>query len=140
VSAVWDRITVVAVPHPSRLTQPWHKKADVVNTRRKTLVSSHSLTPQQVRDVADLARLELSDSELETMARQLGAIVDYVAQLQQVPTEGVEPLAHALPVSNVFRDDTPAESLPVDEALANAPDRRRTNRGEHFYGVPAVLE
>jgi aspartyl-tRNA(Asn)/glutamyl-tRNA(Gln) amidotransferase subunit C len=103
-------------------------------------VSSHSLTPQQVRDIAHLARLELSDAEQEAMARQLGAIVDYVAQLQEVPTEGVEPLAHALPVSNVFRDDVPGESLPVDEALANAPDRRRNARGEQYYGVPAVLE
>jgi aspartyl-tRNA(Asn)/glutamyl-tRNA(Gln) amidotransferase subunit C len=98
------------------------------------------LTPQQVRDIAHLARLELSDSEQEAMARQLGAIVEYVAQLQQVPTQGVEPLAHALPVSNVFRDDVPADSLPVDEALANAPDRRRDSRGAQFYGVPAVLE
>ncbi len=70
------------------------------------------LTPQQVRDIAHLARLELNETELESMARQLGAIVDYVAQLQQVPTDGVEPLAHALPVSNVFRDDEPAPSLP----------------------------
>jgi aspartyl-tRNA(Asn)/glutamyl-tRNA(Gln) amidotransferase subunit C len=98
------------------------------------------LTPQQVRDIALLARLELSESELEAMARQLGAIVDYVAQLQKVPTDGVEPLAHALPVANVFRDDEPVASLPVAEALANAPDRRRDSRGEQFYGVPAVLE
>jgi aspartyl-tRNA(Asn)/glutamyl-tRNA(Gln) amidotransferase subunit C len=98
-----------------------------------------SLTPEQVRDIAVLARLQLSDAELQEMARQLGAIVDYVAQLQQVSTDGVEPLAHALPVANVFRPDEPAPSLSVEEALANAPDRR-SNRGEQFYGVPAVLE
>ena len=74
------------------------------------------------------------------MTRQLSAIVDYVDQLQQVNTDGVEPLAHALPVHNVFRDDEPAPSLPVDEALANAPDRRTDARGEQFYGVPAVLD
>ena len=94
-----------------------------------------ALTPDEVRWVAHLARLELSDAELETMTRQLSAIVDYVDQLQQVNTDGVEPLAHALPVHNVFRDDEPAPSLPVDDALANAPDRH----GD-FYGVPAVLE
>ncbi len=94
-----------------------------------------ALTPEEVRWVAHLARLELSEAELETMTRQLGAIVDYVAQLRQVNTDGVEPLAHALAVHNVFRDDEPAPSLPVGEALANAPDRR----GD-FYGVPAVLE
>jgi aspartyl-tRNA(Asn)/glutamyl-tRNA(Gln) amidotransferase subunit C len=94
-----------------------------------------ALTPDEVRWVAKLARLELSDAELETMTRQLGQIVDYVAQLQQVDTQGVEPLAHALDVSNVFRDDEPAPSLPVDEALSNAP-----KRAGDFYSVPAVLE
>jgi aspartyl-tRNA(Asn)/glutamyl-tRNA(Gln) amidotransferase subunit C len=99
-----------------------------------------SLTPQEVKAVAHLARLELSEDELTAMTRQLGAILDYVAQLQQLNLEGVEPLAHALPISNVFRDDEPAPSLPVDEALANAPDRRGRGEGEQFYGVPAVLE
>ena len=94
-----------------------------------------ALTAEQVRWVAKLARLELSDAELEAMTRQLGRIVDYVAQLQQVDTEGVEPLAHALDVSNVFRPDEPAPSLPIDEALANAP-----KRSGDFYSVPAVLD
>ena len=94
-----------------------------------------ALTIDEVRWVAHLARLELSDAELETMTRQLSSIVDYVNQLQQVDTEGVEPLAHALEVHNVFRADERAPSLPVDAALANAPDRR----GD-FYAVPAVLE
>jgi aspartyl-tRNA(Asn)/glutamyl-tRNA(Gln) amidotransferase subunit C len=99
-----------------------------------------SLTSEQVRWVAHLARLELTDAELETMTRQLNSIVDYVAQLQEVITDGVEPLAHALAVHNVFRDDELRPSLPADEALANAPDRRTDARGEQFYGVPAVLE
>ncbi len=94
-----------------------------------------SLTTDQVRWVAHLARLELSAAELEMMTRQLSAILDYVNQLQQVNTEGVEPLAHPLPIQNVFRDDEPAPSLPVAAALANAPDRH----GD-FYGVPAVLD
>jgi aspartyl-tRNA(Asn)/glutamyl-tRNA(Gln) amidotransferase subunit C len=93
------------------------------------------LTADQARWVAHLARLELSAAELETMTRQLSAIVEYVNKLQQVNTDGVEPLAHALPVQNVFRADEPAPSLPVADALANVPDRR----GD-FYGVPAVLE
>ena len=94
-----------------------------------------SLTPDDVRKVAHLARLELDDSALDKMARQLSAILDYVDQLRQVNTDGVEPLAHPLPVHNVFRDDETGPSLSVDEALANAPDRR----GD-FYGVPPVLE
>jgi aspartyl-tRNA(Asn)/glutamyl-tRNA(Gln) amidotransferase subunit C len=94
-----------------------------------------SLTPEQVHWVAHLARLELSDAELATMTRQLSAIVDYVAQLQKVKTDGVEPLAHAVAIQNVFRDDEPAPSLPAADALANAPDRH----GD-FYSVPAVLD
>ena len=94
-----------------------------------------ALTADEVRWVAHLARLELSDAELATMTRQLSAILDYVNQLQQVNTDGVEPLAHPLPLQNVFREDEPAPSLPVADALANAPDRR----GD-FFGVPAVLD
>ncbi len=99
-----------------------------------------SLSADEVRWVAHLARLELADDELATMTRQLSAIVGYVDQLRQVDTEGVEPLAHALAVHNVFRDDEPAPSLPVDLALANAPDPRTDAEGRRYYGVPAVLE
>ncbi len=94
-----------------------------------------SLTLDQVRWVAHLARLDLGEAELETMTRQLSAILEYVDQLQKINTDHVEPLAHPLPIHNVFRDDDPAPSLSVDAALQNAPDRR----GD-FYGVPAVLD
>jgi aspartyl-tRNA(Asn)/glutamyl-tRNA(Gln) amidotransferase subunit C len=94
-----------------------------------------SLTAEQVRWVAHLARLELSDADVARMTPQLSAILDYVDQLKQVNTEGVEPLAHPLKVHNVFRDDEPAPSLPVDAALANAPARL----GD-FFAVPAVLD
>ncbi len=94
-----------------------------------------SISIDQVRWVANLARLQLSDADVAKMTQQLSAILDYVGQLEQVPTDGVEPLAHPLDVKNVFRGDEPAPSLPVDEALANAPDRR----GD-FFGVPAVLD
>jgi aspartyl-tRNA(Asn)/glutamyl-tRNA(Gln) amidotransferase subunit C len=94
-----------------------------------------SLTHDQVRWVAHLARLELGEEELETMTRQLSAILEYVDQLQKINTDQVEPLAHPLPIHNVFRQDEPAPSLPVEAALRNAPDRRG-----NFYGVPAVLE
>jgi aspartyl-tRNA(Asn)/glutamyl-tRNA(Gln) amidotransferase subunit C len=94
-----------------------------------------ALTAEQVRWVAHLGRLELSDADVATLTRQLSAIVDYVNKLQQVNTDGVEPLAHAVEMHNVFRDDEPAPSLPRDAALANAPRRH----GD-FYGVPAVLD
>jgi aspartyl-tRNA(Asn)/glutamyl-tRNA(Gln) amidotransferase subunit C len=94
-----------------------------------------ALSIDQVRWVAHLARLALTDAEVKSMTRHLSAIVEYVTQLQQVNTDDVEPLAHALDLQNVFREDEPAPSLTVDAALANAPERR----GD-FYGVPAVLE
>jgi aspartyl-tRNA(Asn)/glutamyl-tRNA(Gln) amidotransferase subunit C len=94
-----------------------------------------SLTLDQVRWVSHLARLELGEAELETMTRQFSAILEYVDQLQKINTDQVEPLAHPLPIHNVFRPDEPAPSLPVDTALQNAPDRRG-----NFYAVPAVLD
>lgn len=94
-----------------------------------------SLTADEVRWVAHLAQLDLSEAELDTMTRQLSSIIEYVDQLQEINTDNVEPLAHPLPIHNVFREDEPLPSLPVDAALANAPDRRA-----NFYGVPAVLE
>lgn len=94
-----------------------------------------SLSIDQVRWVAHLARLELSEHELTAIARDLSAIVEYVNQLQSVNTDGVAPLAHAVELTNVFRADEPSPSLPVDQALANAPARK----GD-FYAVPAVLD
>src|SRR3954471_6362130 len=94
-----------------------------------------SLTPEQVRKVAALARLELSADDLARLPQQLSAILDYVDHLGKLDTAGVEPLAHPLPVQNVFRDDEPAPSLPVDEALRNAPARTG-----NYFGVPAVFD
>ena len=93
-----------------------------------------SLTLDEVKKVARLARLELSEADLGRMQAQLSAILDYVDQLQKLDTDGVEPLAHPLPVQNVFRPDEPRPSLPVDDALRNAPSRV----GDYF-GVPAVF-
>ena len=87
------------------------------------------------RKVARLARLDLSEADLARLRPQLSAILDYVTQLQELDTDGVDPLAHPLPVQNVFRDDDPAPPLPVDEALRNAPAR-----AGNYFGVPAVFD
>jgi aspartyl-tRNA(Asn)/glutamyl-tRNA(Gln) amidotransferase subunit C len=92
------------------------------------------LTRADVEKVALLARLRLSEPELDTMTDQLAAIVGYVDQLAEVDTEVVEPMAHAVEVTNVFADDRVEPSLPREQALANAP--RHNERG---YLVPAVL-
>ena len=94
-----------------------------------------SLSTDQVRWVAHLARLELSQDELTALTRDLAAIVEYVDQLQSVNTDGVQPLAHAVELTNVFRADEPTPSLPAAAALANAPQRK-----DDFYAVPAVLD
>jgi aspartyl-tRNA(Asn)/glutamyl-tRNA(Gln) amidotransferase subunit C len=94
-----------------------------------------SLSADEVRWVAQLARLELSDADVPVMASQLGAILDYVRQLQDLDTDAVEPLAHPLDIRDVFRADEPAPSLRVAQALQNAPARN----GD-FYSVPAVLD
>ena len=94
-----------------------------------------SLSLADVKKVATLARLELSPGDLADMVDQLNRILVYVDQLSEVDTEGLEPLAHPLPLSNVFRDDVPTPSLPVAAALQNAP-----NRLADFFGVPAVFD
>ena len=93
-----------------------------------------SLTLEEVKKVARLARLELPEGDLVRMQAQLSAILDYVAQLNELDTKDVEPLAHPLPIQNVFRADEPAPSLTPDAALQNAP-----NRVGDYFGVPAVF-
>ena len=93
-----------------------------------------SISRQDIEKVALLGRLRLSEAELATMTAELAQIVGYVDQLAEVNTDGVEPMAHAIEVANVFRADEVAASLPRDEALANAP--HHDDRG---YLVPAVL-
>ncbi len=94
-----------------------------------------ALTKEEVEKVALLARLRLSPDELELMTTQLNKIVEYVEQLREVDTTDVEPLAHPLPVTNVFRRDEVRPSLPREEALRNAPDH-----DDEFFLVPPVLE
>ena len=93
-----------------------------------------SLSRQEVERVSLLARLRLSEAELDTMTVQLGQVVDYVAQLSELDTENVQPMAHAVEISNVFRADELQPSLDRADALANAP-----HHDDQFYLVPAVL-
>lgn len=92
------------------------------------------LSREEVEKVALLGRLRLTDDEVDRLGSQLGQIVGYVRSLAELDTERVEPMAHAVELSNVFRPDAVAPSLPRDEALANAPH----HDGE-CYLVPAVL-
>jgi len=90
---------------------------------------------KQVQHVAKLARLKLSSEELERFSSQISKILDYINQLNEVDTTDVQPLSHALDISNVFRDDEVTPSSSRDDALANAPQKR-----DGFFLVPPVLE
>ena len=85
--------------------------------------------------IARLARLELTDSERSRFEEQLGKIIDYFQELQSTDTDGVEPTAHANPIYDVMRDDTPGETLSPSDALANAPDAANGQ-----VRVPRVVE
>ena len=85
--------------------------------------------------LANLARLALTAAEKERFSRQLGDILQYVDKLKQVDVAGVEPMAHASPVFNVWQDDVARPGLPVAEALRNAPAQR-----QHMIVVPKVVE
>lgn len=81
-----------------------------------------SLTPDEVRYVASLARLALVDDEVERLAPQLDRILAYAEQVSEVATEDVEPTSHPYPLRDVLRPDEPRPSLDRDELLAAAPD------------------
>lgn len=93
------------------------------------------LKREDVEKVAGLARLKLTDEEISRMTEQLGQVIDYVAVLDEVDVSDVEPMAHVADVANVFREDAARESLPRDQALANAPK----SDGRYFL-VPQILE
>ena len=95
---------------------------------------SDKITEQQVRHVAKLARLKITDEQVKTFTPQLNAILTYIAQLEQLDTSNVEPLAHCLPVSNVLRDDIVQPSLSNADALANAPAK-----DGKFFTIPKIL-
>ena len=92
------------------------------------------LSDDQVRHVAALGRLKLDEQQVAQFAQQLSAVLHYVSQLSELDVDSVEPLAHALDVTNVLRDDDPDTPLPVDQVLANAPQKSGP-----FFRVVKVL-
>jgi aspartyl-tRNA(Asn)/glutamyl-tRNA(Gln) amidotransferase subunit C len=90
-----------------------------------------AISRDEVLHVARLARLELTDDEVERFTEQLSAILEAVAKVSELDLSDVEPTAHPLDLVNVWAEDEPQPSLPVDEALANAPDRH-----DGFFKVP----
>lgn len=93
------------------------------------------LTTDEVRHVAELAKLALTEEEIVQYAQQLSAILEYAARLQEVDTSSVPPTPYILPLTNVLREDEAAPCLTNAQALANAPDSV-----DGFFRVRAVFE
>jgi aspartyl-tRNA(Asn)/glutamyl-tRNA(Gln) amidotransferase subunit C len=94
-----------------------------------------ALTREQVRHVAELAKLKLTDAEVELFQQQLSAILDYAERLDELDTEQIPPTAAVLPLHNVMRADAPRASFPRDMMLSNAPAAQ-----EGFVKVKVVLD
>ena len=94
-----------------------------------------SVTLEDVRKVAQLARLRFDRDEEERLVVDLNQMLEYAAALEKLNTTGVAPTSHVLPVYNVFREDTPVSSLSQTEALSNAP-----SSGYGHFRVPKVIE
>ncbi|MGI9648634.1 MAG: Asp-tRNA(Asn)/Glu-tRNA(Gln) amidotransferase subunit GatC [Acidimicrobiia bacterium] len=88
-----------------------------------------------IAKVARLARLALSEEELERYRRQCEVVLEHAALVQSLPTEGVPPTSHPLPRTNAFREDLVTPSLDREEVLTQAPDRD----GDYF-SVPRILD
>jgi aspartyl-tRNA(Asn)/glutamyl-tRNA(Gln) amidotransferase subunit C len=91
------------------------------------------ISEEQVRHVADLARLGLTDEEIERMGEQLGAILDSIEKIQELDLDDVPPTANPLNLTNVFRPDEPRAQLTPEEALSTAPDRV-----DDLFAVPRI--
>ena len=94
-----------------------------------------ALEKEQVRHVAQLSRLNLSDAEEEMYAQQLGDILEYIDTLNELDTEGVEPMVSGIDGKNVFRKDELKESLPNDLAIGQS-----ASSGNGFFKVPKVID
>ena len=92
------------------------------------------ISAEQVAHLANLARIALTEEEIEHLTAELGQIMQAVEKVSEVATPDVPPTSHPIPMHNVFRDDALTASMPRDAALANAP-----KRDSECYGVPAVL-
>ena len=94
-----------------------------------------SVSPEQMRHIAKLARIAMSDEEIERLAPELNNILGWVEQLEEVNTDGVEPLATVIDQKLRLRDDVVTEGDIRDQVLANAPEAQHS-----FFAVPKVIE
>lgn len=93
------------------------------------------ISSEQVKHVADLARLEVTDEEAEKLSKDLSELMQQIDLLQEVDTENVEPTINVASLNNVMRNDEPKELVTQEEVLKNAPDAK-----DGFFRVPSILE
>ena len=93
------------------------------------------ITTDEVKYVANLARLNVSEAEADKLAAEMGDIIAFADQLSEIDTQGIEPTNHAIRVENVLRADTVMPSYERDELIANAPEKRAG-----CFMVPRVVE
>lgn len=93
-----------------------------------------SISKKEVEHVALLARLQLAEEEANSYTEQLNSILGWVEKLNQLDVSEIEPTAHVLPMSNVFREDKVTTSFTMEKALANAPDAK-----DSFFRVPKIV-
>ena len=96
--------------------------------------SGSRIRPEEVREIATLSRLQLTDQEVADLTADLDSILGYVAELGALDTDAVEPMTHAVPFDCPLRADVVTPSLPLEEALANAPRREAS-----FFQVPRIV-
>jgi len=94
-----------------------------------------AVTNEEVKHIALLSRLDLTEEEIQMYTEQISQILDYAAKLNQLDTSQVDPTFHAVPLQNVFREDHPGDPLPAADALANS----ARSRGA-FFEVPKVAD
>lgn len=93
-----------------------------------------AVTREEVKRIAKLAKLSLTEEEEISLQKELSSILDYMDKLNEIDTSDVEPLSHPIPVENVFREDKVEKSISREDALKNAPDVT-----EEFFKVPKVI-
>lgn len=93
-----------------------------------------SVTKKDAEYIANLAKLKYSDEELENFTHQMNEILAYIDKLNELNTDGVEPLSHPVENTNVFRNDEKKKSIERYDALKNAPDSN-----EEFFKMPKVI-
>lgn len=93
------------------------------------------ISSEQVRHVANLARLEISEEETESFRKQLDKMITFAEQLNELDTDGVEPTSHVLGMKNVMREDVANQGLPQSEVVKNAPDHQ-----DGYIKVPSIMD